>query len=274
MRLEIIGCSGAAPEPGGACSCYLVRGRGARLLLDCGPGALPRLATRLAPEAVDAIVLSHLHQDHLLDLLPYTRLLWKAGALEAGGPRVKLFVPPGGTAVLRALASVFAKPAEQVVGAPETTVRFSSADLFAELFDLAEYDPTRDVRVRGLTVSFVPMRHAGPAYGMRVTDGAALLAYTGDTGEHPGLDDLARGVDLLLSEAALRDDDPDRGVRHGHLTAAQAGRAAARSGVGRLLLTHFSRPEAAWRDDLAARAAAEFDGPVGAVRRDEVYVVG
>ena len=47
LSLEIIGCSGAVPEAGGACSCYLVRGGGATLLLDCGPGALPRLATRV-----------------------------------------------------------------------------------------------------------------------------------------------------------------------------------------------------------------------------------
>ena len=87
LSLEIIGCSGAVPEAGGACSCYLVRGGGATLLLDCGPGALPRLATRVAPEAVDAIFLSHMHQDHILDLLPYTRVLRAAGALQAGEPR-------------------------------------------------------------------------------------------------------------------------------------------------------------------------------------------
>ena len=274
LRLEIIGCSGAAPEPGGACSCYLVRGGGVAILLDCGPGALPRLATRLAPEAVDAIFLSHMHQDHILDLLPYTRMLWRAGALRPDGPRVKLFAPPGGAAVLRALAGVFAKPPEQLAGAPAATARFSGSELFAELFDLAEYEPAATIRVGGLAVSFVPMRHVGSAFGMRVTDGAALLAYTGDTGEHPRLDELARDADVLLSEATLRDEDPDSGERHGHLTAAQAGRAAARGGARRLLLTHFSRADLAWRDDLAARAAAEFSGPVVAVRRDDVYAVG
>jgi ribonuclease BN (tRNA processing enzyme) len=252
----------------------MVRGGGVTVLLDCGPGALPRLASRLAPERVDAIFLSHMHQDHMLDLLPYTRVLWRAGALENGGPRVKLFVPPGGAAVLGALAGVFAKTPEQLSGASQATIRFSGPDLFAELFDLAEYDLTATERVGDLAVSFVPMRHVGTAFGMRVSDGRALLAYTGDTGEHPGLDELAYEADVLLSEATLRDEDSDSVRRHGHLTAAQAGRAAARGRAGRLLLTHFSRADPAWRDELARRAAAEFAGEVLAVQRDGVYLVG
>src|SRR5205823_13316759 len=143
-----------------------------------------------------------MHQDHILDLLPYTRVLRTAGQGASGEPafappegaggacpaptsgrrRVKLFAPPGGAAVLRALAGVFAKPPEQLAGAPAATVRFSGPALFAEFFELAEYDPAATIRVGGLEVSFVPMRHVGSAFGMRVTDGATLLAYTGDTG--------------------------------------------------------------------------------------------
>jgi ribonuclease BN (tRNA processing enzyme) len=273
LKLEIIGCSGAAPEPGGACSCYLVRGAGATVLLDCGPGSLPRLAERIAPEAIDAIFLSHMHQDHMLDLLPYSRALWKAGALEPGGPRVKLFAPPGGAAILEALARVFAKTPEQLAGAPEATRRFSGPELFGELFDLSEYEPSSAVKIGSLALTFVPMRHLGTAFGMRITDGSKLLAYTGDTGYHAGLEALAQDADVLLSEATLLDEDVDSGRRHGHLTAAEAGRAAARGAVRRLLLTHFSRPDLGWREDLAARAGAEFGGPVVAVRRDDVYGV-
>src|SRR2546423_15651204 len=127
LTLEIIGCSGAVPEPGGACSCYLVQGGGTTMLLDCGPGALPRLATRLAPEAVDAILLSHMHQDHILDLLPYTRVLRAAGALQAGGPRGKLFAPPGGAGGLRGPAGVVAEGGPQLAGGPGATRPFRRA---------------------------------------------------------------------------------------------------------------------------------------------------
>ena len=73
----------------------------------------------------------------------------------------------------------------------------------------------------------------------------------------------------------MRDEDPDITHRHGHMTAAQAGRAAARAGARRLLLTHFSYPESSFsRAELVALASAEFDGPVAAVQCDDVFLVG
>ncbi|MDP6402644.1 MAG: MBL fold metallo-hydrolase [SAR202 cluster bacterium] len=275
IELTIIGTSsgGAGPAPGGACSCYLVRGPDSTILLDCGPAALSRLPLHVAPESVDAILLSHMHQDHVLDLMPYTRTLNRAGALKPGGPRVKLFPPPGGNAVLRTIAFAFAKPPEVLEGASEETKKLSTADLFSNMFDLAEYDPHGSLSFGGLDVSFVPMRHAGSACGMRITDGTSVLAYTGDTGDCPGLAELARDADILLSEASLREFDPDTSGRHGHLTPAEAGRVAAQAGVKRLLLTHMSRSEPEWCAEMVALASAEFDGPVEAVSPDDRYVL-
>ena len=79
IELTIIGRTGE-PEPGGACSCYLVRGEGATLVLDFGPGSHSRLGLHQSPESVDAILISHMHQDHMLDLLPLTRTLRALGA--------------------------------------------------------------------------------------------------------------------------------------------------------------------------------------------------
>ena len=251
IELTIIGRTGN-PEPGGACSCYLVRGEGATLVLDFGPGALSRLGVHQSPESVDAILISHMHQDHMLDLLPLTRTLRNLGALQPGGPRVKLLVPPGGNSTLRALGFAFAKPLEHMEGASDEEMKIQSVNLFTHFFDLAEHDPDRILRFGGLEVQLVSMRHVGggfepidtksKAFGMRITDGRAVLAYTGDTGDNPGLDVLARDADILLSEASMRDEVPDITGRHGHLTAAQAGRIAARNGVGRLILTHFVYP--------------------------------
>jgi ribonuclease BN (tRNA processing enzyme) len=215
-----------------------------------------------------------MHQDHVLDLMPYTRTLYKAGALTPGGPRVKLFSPPGGTTVLRTIAFAFAKPPEVLEGAAEETKKLSTADLFSNLFDLDEYDPDESLRFGGLDVSFVPMRHVGSAYGMRITDGTSVLAYTGDTGDCEGLDTLARDADILLSEASLRDFDPDTSVRHGHLTPAEAGRVASRSRVNRLLLTHMSRNDPDWQVEMVGLASAEFSGTVEAVSPDDKFVIG
>ncbi len=225
----------------------------------------------------------------MLDLVPLTRALSSLGALDPGGPRVKLFVPPGGNSTLRALGCAFARPPEHLEGASEGSLKIVSVDLFSEFLDLAEYSPDRPLRFGGLDVQVVPMRHVGSAfepldtrsnaYGMRITDGESVLAYTGDTGDDPGLDTLAHDADLLLCEASLRTEDPDTTGRHGHLTATQTGQIAARNGVGKLLLTHFAYPP---RDaagdyrygDLVALASKEFDGPVEAVEVGNSYKIG
>jgi len=80
--LSIIGNSAGIPAPGGACSAYLVQTPATKLLLDCGPGALPRLRTQLRMREIDGIVISHMHTDHFLDLLA----LNVVGTRPAAGP--------------------------------------------------------------------------------------------------------------------------------------------------------------------------------------------
>src|SRR5262245_4932281 len=95
MRLHIVGCSPAWPDPGGVQSGYLVEEGERRLLLDCGPGVLPRLRQREAWPRVDAVVISHFHLDHWGDLVP-----WAFGASYGpgrGADRPELWLPPGGT---------------------------------------------------------------------------------------------------------------------------------------------------------------------------------
>jgi ribonuclease BN (tRNA processing enzyme) len=110
--------------------------------------------------------------------------------------------------------------------------------------------------------------HPTPAFGIRVTDGERTFAYTGDTGPCTALDELARGADVLLSEASWTD-APDRpaGV---HLSGKQAGEVASRAGAGRLLLTHI----APWTDRAAVLAeAVEAFGAAVAVEQGGVYEV-
>jgi ribonuclease BN (tRNA processing enzyme) len=87
------------------------------------------------------------------------------------------------------------------------------------------------------TVRTTPAIHPVPAYSIRVEHGNKSLVFTGDTGPNDGLIELARGADLLLSEAALKDDDPNNPVDL-HLTPADAGEHAKRAGVKRLVITH------------------------------------
>jgi ribonuclease BN (tRNA processing enzyme) len=216
VRLTVIGSSPAWPNPGGACSGYLVDGR---LLLDCGPGVLAKLRQREVWPSVEAIAITHLHLDHWGDLIP-----WVWGSLFGpGDSRPALWLPPGSGDQLRPILH-----------------RLGSEDMFERAFDVAEYEPRRPFTAAGLEVTAVPVVHYDiDAYGFRV-QGDRLVAYSGDTGPCDELVELARDADLFLAEATLERGDDDGPLR-GHLAPDEAEAAAEAAGAKRLLLTH--RPQ-------------------------------
>ncbi len=213
MRLTVIGCSPAWPNPGGAHSGYLVESGGGRLLLDCGPGVLARLrAQALLP--VDAIAITHFHLDHWGDLVPWA---WLAAHGPAPPPTAELWLPPGGIDQLDAFAA-----------------RFGSPGMFEPAFAIREYPPRRPFRAASLEVEARPVDHYGvPAFGLRVSGDSRVLAYSGDSGPCDQLRDLAAGADLFVCEATLRHGTDDAATR-GHLSAPEAQAYT----TGRLLLTH------------------------------------
>lgn len=202
--MRVVGCSPAWPNPGGSHSGYLLEAAGERLLIDCGPGVLPRLRAEEGWPVVDAIVITHFHLDHCGDLVPW---LW--GALLGGAPPAPtLYIPPSSRRDLESLAS-----------------------RFDEAFDVREYGG--DFDVGGFHVTPVRVDHlAQPTWGMRVERDGIVLAYSADTGPTGALEDLARDADLFLCEATLDVPGP------GHLTHEQARAAADAAGARRLLLTH------------------------------------
>src|SRR5215207_8386244 len=113
MRITVLGKSPAWTDAGGACSGYLVEDGAARLLLDCGNGIFGRLAAAVDPFGLDGVVITHVHADHVLDLVPfaYAQLF----ARYAGAPRLPLHAPPGGAARLDRLSGVWGD--EGLIGA-------------------------------------------------------------------------------------------------------------------------------------------------------------
>ncbi len=218
MHLTVIGSSPAWPNPGGACSGYLVDDK---LLLDCGPGVLAKLRQREPWPSIDAIAITHLHLDHWGDLIP-----WVWGSLYGPGaawPRVSLWLPPGSREELRPILA-----------------RLGSEDMFERAFDVAEYESRIPFTAAGLQVTAFPLLHYDmKTHGFRV-EGDRVLAYSGDSGPCPELSELAHGADLLLCEATLESAVLD-GPRRGHLTPEEAEAAAANGNVKRILLTH--RPD-------------------------------
>ena len=218
MKLTVVGCSPAWPNPGGAQSGYLIEAEG-RLLLDCGPGVLASLREREGWPHVDAVVITHFHLDHWGDLVP-----WAFGARFGPGrgePRAELWLPPGGLDTIRDF--------EKTLG----------AGAILDVFDAREYEADMPFRAAGFEVVPVRMEHYDHlTFGMRVADGTRTIAYSGDSGPSPGLAELARDADLFLCEATLAEPEP---AERGHLTEAEALEAHRTSGARRLLVVH--RPD-------------------------------
>lgn len=218
MRLTVVGCSPAWPNPGGAQSGYLVEGSG-RLLLDCGPGVLPRLREQDGWPRVDAIVITHFHLDHWGDLVP-----WTFGAMYGPGrdaPQPELWLPPNGLAELEVFGEKFGVPG-----------------MFGEAFDTREYEDGVPFETCGLEVTPLSVPHYQlQTYALRVSDGTSTLAYSGDSAPSPQLASVGRDADLFLCEATLARGDLD-GEPRGHLSLDEALDAHARAGARRLVVTH------------------------------------
>lgn len=266
MWLTVLGCRAGMPADGQASSGYLVTTPGSALLLDCGPGVAMALSAVTRPERLSGVVISHLHLDHCYDLLPIGKTLLAASTPYPGEDTapgeiapVPLYVPAGGRELLDRLASLF----------PVTTMpRLDKA--FELAFDVREYAPGDVLALGDCRVTLHELRHAAPNCGMRVDGPDATLAYTGDTGPAGDLTTLAGGAGLLLAEATL--ETTDTGT-HGHLSAADAGRAAAAGGVRRLVLTHHRSIDPAWLDARRADATRIFDGTVDIATPGAKYAV-
>lgn len=227
MRLTVLGGSGAWPAAGGACSGYLVERDGFRLLVDPGYGVVPRLLALMGAADVDAVLVTHGHPDHCLDLNP----LLRARVLPGDAPRLPVYAQPG------SLDLVLALDARMLAGS-------------YELRDLAAATAIGPFAVRTAALP-----HFVPNLGVRL-DG---LAYTGDAAPDDALLDLARDADLLLAEASFAEEVPPE-HRSGLSTATSAGVQAAAAGARRLVLTHLFPTV----DPAAARAAAarSYAGPI------------
>lgn len=221
VKLRIVGCSPAWPNPGGAQSGYLVEDAGARLLLDCGPGVLARLREWEDWPRVDAIAITHWHLDHWGDVVPWVWAAQFGPASELPSP--ELWVPPGGREFLSELGGRLGRP-----------------QMFDDAFDVHEYERGAPFEAARMQVTAVKMLHYElDAYGFRVSSNGSVLAYSGDSGPNGGLAELARDADLFVCEATLADGHEEReGEPRGHLSAREAESASLAAGAKRLLLTH------------------------------------
>ena len=250
-----MGCSGSFAGPESPASCYLLRaehdGREVNLLLDLGSGALGALQRHIDPADLDAVMVSHLHPDHCVDLLGLyvTRKYQPSGPLTDPLP---------------------------VYGPQDTGERMEQAYhgleeggmnnefVFHGLVD------RQSVTVGPFTVTPFRVNHPVETYGFRVEADGSVLAYSGDTDTCDALTPLFTGADLVLADSAFVDGrDKARDI---HLSGSRAAPAALDAGgVGRLMLTHLP----AWNDPAVCRAQASevWPGEVELARPDATYSI-
>ena len=247
MRLTVVGCAGSYGRPDSPCSSYLVEQDGFRLLVDLGPGALGALQAHIDLFDLDAIVVSHLHADHCLDL---------AGLVVA-----RRYHPAGAPPPL---------PLHGPAGTPERVAAIYG-DFDGGFDDVyTHHTLTAGVRQVGpFTITTAAVAHPVECYGFRIEAGGRTLAYSADTAPTEALVELARDADVLLCEASFVSTGTN--PPNLHLTGREAGEHATRAGVRRLLITHL----VGWNDDsqVLAEARTTFSGPLEAARAGSVYEV-
>ncbi len=241
MELTVIGAGPSYTDrPGATGAAYLVEHDGHHLLLDLGQGSFPGIASRMDPAKLDAVVISHLHPDHFIDLVPLRHFLrWE----PPHGRRVRVIGPEGLTERLDGL--------------------HAAPGFAAEALDVEIVEPGSRT-IGPFVVEAARVTHTDSSFGFRVSTVDASgpgLVYSGDCGRADDLVPLIHAGDVLLTEVSFGPGPvaPDAY----HLDGPMVGALAARTGVGRVLLTHLQMGFD--RDATIASVRASFDGPVDLV---------
>ncbi|MFW0184572.1 MBL fold metallo-hydrolase [Rothia sp. CCM 9418] len=261
MRLTVIGCSGSFPSATSPASCYMIsatdlNGKTWRILVDMGNGALGVLQRHVKLEDIDAILISHLHPDHCIDLSGvHVAVKWDPRGWNK--PPIPLYAPEG--------------IHEYLLNTHGLTMETSMDTEFT----FHEWQAEQPVNIGPFTVTPYDVVHPVVApYALRIEcdsdQGHTIIAYSGDTDSCPGLVKAAHQADLFLCEAAYQEgrDDHLRGI---HLTGKRAAEAAKEAGARNLLLTHLP----VWNNPETIRAEAEtvYDGGIGIAEASATYVV-
>ncbi|MBQ3667747.1 MAG: MBL fold metallo-hydrolase [Clostridia bacterium] len=206
MRLTILGCNGPFPEAGDACSGYLVESDSGKtkIVLDLGSGTLSKLLQKISGiDEIDAVILSHLHFDHMSDM-----------------PVLGYMLDFSGVETLKVIC-------------PETPAE--NRKLIKGKFDVY---PPADTGIGEFKIEFVKVKHPVEAYAVKLMCDDSTLVYTGDTNECPEISLFCEGADVILADCGLSDEDwkPSKP----HLGPTKCATLARESKAGELILTHLS----------------------------------
>ena len=243
--MTVLGCSGSYAAPGNPCTGYLLQSDDASVLLDCGPGTLGPLQEAMDLADLSAIVTTHCHPDHWLEL-PVIRnvFIWFV-------PRSA--VPVYGTAETRAM--------DRAV----TVMRSGRSDPLA----WTVIDASSEVAIEDQRWRFATTDHPVETLAVRVDCGGRSFAFSSDTGPDWDFRSLGEDIDVAMCDASHSREHEGEGIPH--MSAREAAGAASAAGAARLVLTHLA--PGCDPDGQLAEASAVFDGDVEVARPGLVLTV-
>jgi ribonuclease BN (tRNA processing enzyme) len=217
LEVVVLGSAGTHPGPGRACSGYLFRSSDARVVVDMGYGSTSNLYRMHDPDEIDAVVLTHQHADHCVDIVG----LYYALRFHPDGPqRIDVHAPQGVEEFIAQL------------------VPSDSTPPLREILEFHKIEPGDELIVGDIGLTFHASIHPVPTVTVRADHEGRIATYSSDSAGGSWLETAARDADLFICEASWLGDPEDYpdGV---HLTAAQAGEVAAKAGARQLVLTHI-----------------------------------
>lgn len=213
MQLTVLGNNGPFPAAGGACSGYLLKEGDIRVLIDCGSGVLANLLRFENIQDIDAIILTHLHSDHMSDMmvLRYAiQIKRKLGTMNKG---IIVYAPD--------------KPEKE----------FQSLDI-SNIFNLNAITQNMNLKFGNIKVTFKEMIHPVKSFAVSFDNTQKRFVFSGDTSWNEDIIKFGRNTDFLMLDSGLAArDKKDNNVPH--LTASECGMIAEKASVKKLMLTHF-----------------------------------
>ncbi|OKL35882.1 MBL fold metallo-hydrolase [Domibacillus mangrovi] len=233
MKITVIGCWGGFPKINEASSGYLINEDGFQLLLDCGSGVLSKLQNYTKPAALDAVILSHYHADHIADI----------GVLQH--------------ALLIDSFTMKTREESLPIYGHQESEGFSTLT-YKNITTGVAYHPDEAIQIGPFEITFLKTNHSVPCFAMRLEANGHTIVYTADTAYKEEMIEFAKGADILLAESNLYKGMD--GTSAGHMTSEEAGIIAQKAGVRTLALTHL--PHFGDIKQLKEEAAQLFEGTI------------